>query len=245
MSYQSLLVLSLLCIFSCKTPSKTDNSPSTEKPSQLIKFSKGPCFGQCPIFSMSVNTDGSLSYHGIRFTKKQGIYAKKLNKVRLEALKAEIKKAKLWEKEAKYTSGLSDLQKISLECFKADKTKKIEGDGNAIPSVIQDLIQSLDLIANSSGWKLIKKAENTKEENPNIIQNEIIIQLKKSANIKEWINVYKTYDLVIKERISPSLNMWLLQFDRTKILPQQLLNQIKASEQIVNAEFNKNLTQRN
>jgi len=41
-------------------------------PVQTISFETGPCFGTCPVYRFSVNSDGSGVFEGIRFTAFTG-----------------------------------------------------------------------------------------------------------------------------------------------------------------------------
>ncbi|MFK8104415.1 MAG: DUF6438 domain-containing protein [Saprospiraceae bacterium] len=246
MNYLTLLSLSLCLCFACSTPSGTqkDPSPATTKPTLLLQYAKGPCFGECPMFKMEVYTKGGLVYRGIRYTEKAGLHRKQLSDARLKNLKTTAKKAKLWDKPASYLSGLADSQKTTLSYHEGGKQKEIKLDGNKLPSELQELLDALEVIANSSGWA---NADASKEDplNPTFIQDEIIVQLKKGADVKVWLTAFKNYELSVKDKIAPSMNMWLLQFDKQTIAPRKMLERIKLSDSVINAEFNKNLDQRN
>ena len=51
-------------------------SPAAAKPprtpTQTISFETGPCFGVCPVYRFHINSDGSGSFEGIRFTAFTG-----------------------------------------------------------------------------------------------------------------------------------------------------------------------------
>jgi hypothetical protein len=44
-------------------------------PVQTISFETGPCFGACPVYRLHVNSDGSGTFEGIRFTAFTGTRA--------------------------------------------------------------------------------------------------------------------------------------------------------------------------
>lgn len=246
MNHLALLSLSLCLCFACSTPDGTqkDPSPATTKPTLMLQYAKGPCFGECPMFKMDVYTDGGLVYRGIRYTEKEGLHRKHLSAARLKNLKTTAKKAKLWDKPASYLSDLADSQKTTLTYHEGEKRKEIKLDGNQLPSELQELLDALEVIANSSGWA---NADTSQEEslNPKFIQDEIIIQLKNGSDVKVWLTAFSSYELKVKDKISPSMNMWLLQFNKDKIAPRKMLERIKLSDAVINAEFNKNLDQRN
>ena len=48
-------------------PSKPPGTPV-----QTITYETGPCFGRCPVYRVTINSDGSGSFEGIRFTALAG-----------------------------------------------------------------------------------------------------------------------------------------------------------------------------
>ena len=51
-------------------PAGASAPPAT--PAQTIIFETGPCFGACPVYRLHVNSDGSGTFQGIRFTAFTG-----------------------------------------------------------------------------------------------------------------------------------------------------------------------------
>jgi hypothetical protein len=47
-------------------------APPPATPVQTISFGTGPCFGRCPVYRISVSSDGTGSFEGIRFTAVTG-----------------------------------------------------------------------------------------------------------------------------------------------------------------------------
>jgi hypothetical protein len=47
-------------------------APRPATPVQTISFETGPCFGRCPVYRLSVSSDGSGSFEGIHFTAFTG-----------------------------------------------------------------------------------------------------------------------------------------------------------------------------
>jgi hypothetical protein len=48
------------------------SSVANEVPTQTISYTRGPCFGACPIYRVIVNADGTGVFTGERFTAVQG-----------------------------------------------------------------------------------------------------------------------------------------------------------------------------
>lgn len=48
------------------------SSSPTEAPVQTISYTRGPCFGVCPVYRVTVNADGTGLFEGERFTAVTG-----------------------------------------------------------------------------------------------------------------------------------------------------------------------------
>jgi hypothetical protein len=47
-------------------------SPRPSTPVQTIVFETGPCFGACPVYRLTINSNGSGTFEGRRFTRVTG-----------------------------------------------------------------------------------------------------------------------------------------------------------------------------
>jgi hypothetical protein len=58
--------LALAALTACATV------PATASPVQTIVYETGPCFGACPVYRVTVSSDGSGTFEGRRFTAVTG-----------------------------------------------------------------------------------------------------------------------------------------------------------------------------
>jgi hypothetical protein len=65
MRYIAALAATLLA--GCTTMSGADTAPP-----QTVQFEVTPCFGSCPVFTLSISADGHGVYEGGRFVKTKG-----------------------------------------------------------------------------------------------------------------------------------------------------------------------------
>ena len=49
-----------------------DKTASEETPKLLAKIERGPCYGACPVFSLTIYFDGTAVFHGTRNTEVTG-----------------------------------------------------------------------------------------------------------------------------------------------------------------------------
>jgi hypothetical protein len=77
MKYFLLGALAFLCTFSsASAKQKKSKTKTTGKEILSIKLRHGACFGHCPIYSITVDKNGLVTYTGERFIQDSGTYEK-------------------------------------------------------------------------------------------------------------------------------------------------------------------------
>lgn len=206
---------------------------------KLVEMSKGPCMGFCPIYTVTIYTNGVVLYYGERNTNRQGNYIRVLGKSQLSNLKNALKKADLWQYQDLYKGRLPDLQTVTLTYWEEGDFKTIAGkDGR--PEVVVGFENQLEEIGNSGEWKKLNQDEE--EEKP---INEIIVQFEEGVDRDRWITKYGKQNGKIVKQLAPNSLYWLISFDVKKINSQEMLRLIRSDSDIVSAELNKKVTRRN
>ncbi|HRF38748.1 MAG TPA: DUF6438 domain-containing protein, partial [Saprospiraceae bacterium] len=100
---------------------------ATDKLAPVIEMSKGACFGRCPVFTLTIYSNGVAAYKGERHTDKMGLYLKRLPKSELESLLLAFKKADLWQYPDVYRSQFPDLPAVNITYHEAERSKSILG----------------------------------------------------------------------------------------------------------------------
>lgn len=240
----AITIISLILLFAC-TPtkeSKTNNSvydPSDA--STLMELKKSPCFGKCPVFEMTISKNGKVTYNGQRFTEKMGKFTKQLSEAALNDLNKKFADTDVFQYKDEYRVEVTDLPSTNIAYHADGKSKTIGGNGT-FPDPVVALVKALDEIANSDGWDLVGADPSLPKH---FIQNEFLIQLKKGVNAHELANKFVAQKLAVKKQIAPTSNLWLFSYDSSTLSPKKMLETIKASDNVVEAEFNKRLETRN
>ena len=65
-------------------------TPGPATPVETITFETGPCFGACPIYRMTINSDGSGIFEGRRFTAVTGTRAFRATPAQYRAFAAHL-----------------------------------------------------------------------------------------------------------------------------------------------------------
>jgi hypothetical protein len=172
---KNLLVIGLISIFvfgACSTV-KMESDP--QKASPVIVYSKGPCFGKCPIFTMTIYNTGLVKYYGRRYTTKNGKHEKMLDKKSYTDLVNSFRKNRFWRFDDTYGMDLVDAPTTTISFSDKDKVKTIKGKSQ-FPDKLIELMVKLDTIANSNeGWIMTEKPP-TVEIGEAIIENQIILK---------------------------------------------------------------------
>jgi Domain of unknown function (DUF6438) len=151
------LALIVLCLFwgtSCqrKTQPATSSAPvevpavvpppvDANKPTVLVAhLRRGPCFGQCPVYEVSIYSNGMAKWKGSANTPLLGSYRTTLPEGWLSALKARAEALGYFQLAAKYPTGyaIPDLPLTATFVLLNDKTsQKIENRGDAPTNLLK------------------------------------------------------------------------------------------------------------
>lgn len=236
-----LISFSLFFMLSACNTIKMEKDP--QKASPIIVYSKGPCFGKCPIFTMTIYNTGLVKFNGRRNTDKNGKHEKTLDKKTYIDLIKSFKKNRFWRFDDTYGMDLVDAPTITISFSNDGDAKTVKGKAQ-FPEKLKELMAKLDTIANSKeGWIMLEKS-NIVEHNEEIIENQIIIKSGEGMIMSRWLQKYKKYGVRLMKRIGNDEQYWLIRFDKNKINPNEMLKMIKEDKFVAEAQFNKKTVER-
>jgi hypothetical protein len=158
-----LLYSFLLILAPCNAAKKTSSSESADPVSKVkpmvIVYEKTACFGKCPVFTMTINSETKLvTFKGAMNVDKLGIYEKNISEDELKKLSDGFETYKFFEMQDEYNSQMTDIPSKYITYTLEGKTKKVRDRYNAPPE-LKSLEKLLDAIAESDDWKKIKDPE--------------------------------------------------------------------------------------
>jgi len=239
-----LSAAALLILVACRSSKKTKTTDTTENTSNepatlLIEMKKGVCFGRCPVYELSLYSDGRVTYNGIRFSDKMGMHENQIDATRLSAFRQMLSETNPADYPEQFGNEIPDLPSTSLIFHKGAEQKKITWKRNKYDK-LKALSEELETLSKMDGWK--PTADNT--SNSLLINNEIIVHLKKDIDVKQWIRKFGKQELQVKKQIAPNMSIWLLEFNTSAATPDQMLKWIQEDKAVENAEFNKKMEMR-
>ena len=205
---------------------------------KVIEMTKGPCYGRCPVFTLTVYDKGIVSYKGERYTDRLGTYVKKLEKEEMERLLREFKNANLWQYKDAYRGRIPDMQSVSISYYEGSRKKTVTGK-EIRPNSVKWLESLLDQIAQSNtGW--IQKEAPQDNVPDYLIPNELVVELSEGIDPEEWAKSYVQADMLLEKRLNDT-EFWVFSFDDGLITPDVMLEQVRMDEDVISAEFNKQI----
>ena len=128
---------------------------SGEQDEVVITLERTACFGFCPVYTLTVQGDGTVVYEGIDFVRVKGRAEITITKEKVEQLVSEFKEVDYFSLNDKYNERtITDAPSVITSITIDGKTKTIEhyhGDFNA-PEQLIELENRIDEIINSKQW---------------------------------------------------------------------------------------------
>lgn len=159
---RSILVVTLLVLAGCKSTPETTADPkptadasaspvTTAEVLPLVQLKRGACFGRCPMYSVTVFTDGAVSFDGERFVETQGHATGKLDAAALGKLVKRLESSGFAEWKTSYENRqVTDMATVTLT-FRGRTIVHYIGDESA-PAGLKQLEDDVDALIGTSQW---------------------------------------------------------------------------------------------
>jgi hypothetical protein len=163
------LPLAVACASPAPKVSDADALPLQEPAS--ISLERRPCFGTCPVYSLTVDRSGAVRFEGRRFVADTGVSTDTVPSARVDSLLRELTAAGYFGFADRYVMGepgcqryATDLPTVVTEVRIGARTKRIEHDRGCTdaPRALSVLEQRIDEVAGTARWvERTEKAEKT------------------------------------------------------------------------------------
>jgi hypothetical protein len=227
----SLLIVVILFFDSCSLFKPNTNLGELAK---VIEMSKGPCYGTCPVFTITVYEKGVVAYKGERHSDKLGLYVKVLKKASYQKLVNAFAQANLWQYKDVYKSQVPDFQTVTLTYYEEGDIKTIVGkDGR--PAAVLELEQMLDQLAAEDGWELKEKPTYGLPEN--VKPDEIIVQFIDNVDPNTWVRKFAKQEMKVIKSMQND-RFWVIGFNKDIMPPREMIEFVRRDDYVVSAQFN-------
>ncbi len=150
-----LIVLVLFGYLGYFADSHSSIETSTPVNDSTFMFSRGACFGTCPIYTFVIYEDGSAYYEGIRYVEKQGFYKGQISRADVQRLTQLFLNRNYIGLDEKYTYPITDMPSVSTGFQYGGKSKTIYNYADSGPRNLEFLENELDAVGMKINWKPI------------------------------------------------------------------------------------------
>jgi hypothetical protein len=119
-----------------------------------VEFQADGCFGECPIFAMTIADDGTASYDAKIFNKQNGQFKTIIKKAQLDSLKMLLDRAQFFNLKDNYTTPWTDQSTYTITVkLKDGRSKTIEDYGPSGPEKLKRVYRLIFSLRESHEWK--------------------------------------------------------------------------------------------
>jgi hypothetical protein len=152
----ALLLLAAAC---GRPPSPPPADPTPARGS--ITLERGPCFGSCPVYTVTLDRSGTVTFEGRRFVADTGMSTGSIPAPRADSLFRELEAAGWFAFDDRYRMGepnchrfATDLPSVITEVRMDGRIKRVEHDHGCAdaPERLSALEQRIDDVAGVGRW---------------------------------------------------------------------------------------------
>lgn len=222
---------------------KTTKMDKTENAKNMLSMSQGACFGDCPVYKLTVRTDGHMILKVQKMPqgdKRKGNYFKQMSKVdfsKFSKLYTEINKDKL---ENIYDKNLMDAPQTTF-VFHLDDDKITKYKLSA-PDELQNLSKYLrNLVNEAHTWEIYS---TTLEDERTLDQvdvlkkdrNKFVVKLKKDIDLANWLKKYSFHNMNVEKVLSHNERIYLLNFKST-MSKERISEELRRDKDVISMEL--------
>jgi len=146
---KKLIVALIITLSSCM--SLQENQVLDTKDKLKLEFSRGACYGTCPIYSISLNEDRLVKYNGKRFVEQQGVFEWYMERTDFKELDRLLSRTEL-SKSKEYNMRAQDLPLTSVTIYQDSDTIRLKHKGGIPDNLKQSLKEAEILLLKSANW---------------------------------------------------------------------------------------------
>ena len=120
-----------------------------------VTLQRGACFGTCPVYRVSIASDGAVSYDGRRFVRVTGHRTRKISKKKVRQLYRAFMRADFFALNDRYVARVTDLPTYKLSLIANRRRKTVRDYGGhrmGMPRRVTNLERLVDETAGTKAW---------------------------------------------------------------------------------------------
>jgi hypothetical protein len=213
---------------------------STSASDWVIRYDRGPCFGQCPVYTFYLLSD----YSGLIEVKanllEPGWYQANLDQEAVHEIIMDIEPESWWNEDLSDEPEIADFPSTKMAYKHQDGLRFLEVR-NKLSHQAGSVFQKVGHLVQESRWV----TTTTRPMEPDIQQpTDIIVQLKEGVDVQQWMKKFETFGIQLKRKVAPRLSYYVVSMKPGSYTPSDFLQAIKADADVVDAQWDKPLSPR-
>ena len=121
-----------------------------------VSLERGPCFGSCPVYNVTLRSDGTATWNGERFVDRLGQYEGQVDLNDYDRLTRFVQRAGFFDWQDEYVAGnITDLPNYYLTVVANGETKTVHQYGMDEPPDFWVIATLVDNLAEAIDWSSI------------------------------------------------------------------------------------------
>lgn len=141
------VIIAATFVLSAPAPARAQSVPKDAR----VSLERTSCFGECPIYSVSIDADGTVVYDGERFVRVEGRRTDRIPVSRVAALLETAGRIGFFDLKGKYSAMVTDLPTTFVTIRANGRSKRIE-DYVGAPDGLHQLERDIDEAARTLRW---------------------------------------------------------------------------------------------
>ncbi len=234
------LLLAVLFLVGCEFLQPSVRNVDTYQ--KRVSYHRGPCFGQCPVYTLDLYDNGLLVYQGERFTERTGTWQRTIDRRRAQSLIDSFQLAGFGEYPRAFRSNIADASVIDMVYYDAAGKEYTTSYSDYAPEELMVLDRKMRALAALEGYRFhsdtIRPLLTPRAGVPNT-PDQIIVQLAAGVNPDAWVVKYAEQDARVKERVAPSSPYWVIETNPSAMPTEELIEIMRQDTEVLSAQTNK------
>jgi hypothetical protein len=117
----------------------------------LVKLERTACLGECPVYTVSIDAIGEVTYNGTKFVRVEGRQTDRISGARVQALLETAERIGFFDLNDQYRMNVTDLPTTFVTITRGGRSKRIE-DYVGAPPGLKELERQIDETARTKRW---------------------------------------------------------------------------------------------
>ena len=143
-------LLGMALLASCET-----TAPPVPPADVRITLERGPCYGACPIYSVTITGDGQVTYRGVNFVHATGEQHGTASREDVAHLVSMLEAAHFFDLQEAYRANITDLPTYRVTYQRGPRTKIVAdyaGGMVGMPHAVSEIEAEIDRVAHTDQW---------------------------------------------------------------------------------------------